>query len=91
MQIERRNTLKKSKTKGHANAEPGVGMAPVGAAYARLVRRFAELTGRSDALKTPSVQAKLTIALNVTQNGPQSVDCLALRFFRHIFPFSEQK
>lgn len=60
--------------------------------YARLVRRFAELTGRSDALKTPSVQAKLTIALNVMQDGPQSVaGCVALRLFPHIFPSSEKR
>lgn len=59
--------------------------------YARLVRRFAELTGRSDALKTPSVQAKLTIALNVMQDGPRSVaGCVALRLFPHIFPSSEK-
>lgn len=60
--------------------------------YARLVHRFAELTGRSDALKTPSVQAKLKTALNVPQDSPQSVaDCVALRPFPHIFPSSERK
>jgi len=55
--------------------------------YARLVRRFAELAGRSEALKARSVQAKLATALAVRQDDPQSIiGRIALGLFPDMFP-----
>ncbi|MGV0819929.1 DUF6035 family protein [Martelella sp. AMO21009] len=54
--------------------------------YARLVRRFAELTGQTVVLKTPSVQAKLAAALATPQDDPQSLTGrIALGLFPQVF------
>lgn len=54
--------------------------------YARIARRFAELTGNSDSLMTSGVQKKLGFALSTPQDDPQSViGRIVLGLFPQIF------
>ena len=54
--------------------------------FARLVRRFAELTGRNDVLEVRSVQAKVAAALGSPQDDPQSITGrIALGLFPGVF------
>lgn len=54
--------------------------------FARVVRRFAELCGRQEALSTRSVQTKLRTALAAPQDDPASLTGrIVLRLFPDIF------
>jgi hypothetical protein len=54
--------------------------------FARLIRRFSELTGRQEELETKSVRDKIVTALKTVQDDPQSVaGRIAVALFPEIF------
>jgi len=53
--------------------------------FARLIRRFAELTGRNEELGTRSVREKLATALKAAQDPHSLTGAVALALFPHTF------